>query len=675
MRNTISRSSLLYSIPLLTLLAPIAAAAQVAAGGQASAPDEAGGAAATAVPQIVVTANRAPLPIDKVGQSVTVLTEDDIRLDQETAVSDILARTPGVTFSRNGGPGETTSLYIRGAEAAQTVVLIDGVKVNDPTDPGAGYDFANLTSGDISRIEILRGSQSTLYGSEAIGGVVNIITADATKPLQGDLQVEGGSYGTAYVKGAVGGKADNFDWRIGAYYNTTDSVSAFDKAFGGKEDDGYTTAGLSGRFRYDLTPILQFDERVYYTSSRNEFDGFGNPACYNFLPTCAQGDDAEFGRTQSFIDYTGFNLSLLDGRLKNRLAFEYNDVDRRNEDPNQPDTKFTFLAQGRAATIEYEGTYAIAPGYQAVFGAQSERSTINAQSPFYELNFGDLPTRAHVTDTSGYGQVTGEVIPGLTLTGGVRYDSNSSFGDHVTGQASAAWKLNGGNTILRASFGQGFKAPSLYQLYSEYGNAALRPETSNGWDAGIEQHFFDGRVVVQATYFGRETKNLIDFVSCFGVLTGGCATHQVFGGFYDNVARADAEGVELEGRWKATDALTFTANYTYDDVEDRSPGSPTKGLQLARRPKNTANLSGAYVWPVKLRTEVAVRYAGTSYDDDAHLNTLKAYTLVDLRASYPLRDNLEVYGRIENLTDKHYETTYQYGTLGRAAYGGVRLSF
>jgi vitamin B12 transporter len=647
----------------------------VAAGGQASSPDEAGVAAANAVPQIVVTANRAPLPIDKVGQSVTVLTQDDIRLDQETAVSDILARTPGVTFSRNGGPGETTSLYIRGAEATQTVVLIDGVKVNDPTDPGAGYDFSNLTSGDIARIEILRGSQSTLYGSEAIGGVINIITADATKPLQGDLQVEGGSYGTAYVKGAVGGKEDNFDWRIGAYYDATDGVSAFDKAFGGKETDGYTTAGLSGRFRYDLTPLLQFDERVYYTASRNEFDGYGNPACYNFLPTCAFGDDAEFGRTQQFVDYTGFNLSLLDGRLKNRLAFEYNDLDRRNEDPNQPETKFTFLAQGRATTIEYEGTYAIAPGYQAVFGAQSERSTINAQSPYYELNYGDLPTKANVTETSGYGQITGEVAPGLTLTGGVRYDSNSSFGDHVTGQASAAYKLDGGNTILRASFGQGFKAPSLYQLYSEYGNAALRPETSNGWDAGIEQHFFDGRLVVQATYFGRETRNLIDFVSCYGVLTGGCASHQLFGGYYDNVARAEAKGVELAGSWKATDALTFTANYTYDDTEDRSPGSPTEGFQLARRPKNSANLSSTYIWPVRLRTEVAVRYAGESYDDDAHLNLLKSYALVDLRASYPLRDNIELYGRIENLTDKHYETTHQYGTLGRAAYGGVRLSF
>ena len=349
------------------------------------------------------------------GQSVTVLTAPEIQLDQETDVADILARTPGVTFSRNGGPGETTSLYIRGAESAQTVVLIDGVKVNDPTDPGAGYDFANLLTGDISRIEVLRGAQSTLYGSEAIGGVVNIMTAAPTKPLEGDVQVEGGSYGTAYVKGGVGGKEDNYDWRIGGYYNTTDGVSAFDKAFGGKEDDGFNSAGVSTRFRYNLTSDLQFDERAYYTASRNEFDGY-DTASGNF------GDDAEFGRTQQFVDYTGLNLSLLDGRLKNRLAFEYNGLDRRNEDPDQPDTKYTFLAQGRATTVEYEGVYAIMPGYQLVFGAQNERSTINAQSPYYEL-FGDLPTKANVTETSGYSQITGEVISGLTLTGGVRYDA------------------------------------------------------------------------------------------------------------------------------------------------------------------------------------------------------------------------------------------------------------
>jgi vitamin B12 transporter len=668
MRTRLSPSKLFYSTALIALLAPMAAVAQISGSGQAPSPDEAGRAAATAIPQVVVTANRAPADIDQVGQSITVLTQADIRLDQETAVSDILARTPGVTFDRNGGPGQTTSLFIRGAESAQTMVLIDGVKVNDPTDPGASYDFANLTTGDIARIEVLRGPQSTLYGSEAIGGVVNIITADATRPFEGDAQIEGGSYGTAYAKGAIGGKEDKFDWRIGAYYDTTDGVSAFDKAYGGKEDDGFNTAGVSARFRYDLTKDLQFDERAYYTASRTEFDGYDTPT-FNF------GDDAEFGRVQQVVDYTGLNLSLFDGRLKNRLAFEYNGLDRREEDPAQPETKFTFLAQGRATTVEYEGGYAIAPGYAAVFGAQSERSTIDARSPYYVLNYGDLPTKAAVTVNSGYGQITGEVLSGLTLTGGVRYDSHSTFGDHVTGQASAAWKLNGGNTVLRASFGQGFKAPSLYELYSEYGNTALRPEEANGWDAGVEQHLFDGRVVVQATYFGRTTRNLIDFVSCYGIATGGCAAHQLFAGYYDNVARAEAQGLELQGAWQVTKRLHLTANYTFDDTEDRSPGSPTEGLQLARRPKNTANLTAGYLWPVKLQTDLAVRYAGQSYDDDAHSILLKSYTLIDLRASYPLREHLELYGRIENLADKHYETTYPYGTLGRAAHCGGRGGF
>jgi vitamin B12 transporter len=671
MRFKFSRSRLLYALPCIALTTGLAGPAPVAAqtangrtsGQQAPAPDEAGAAAAVAQQQVVVTANRYAAPIDQVGQSVTVLTALNLRRDQETDISDILARTPGVTFSRNGGPGETTSLYIRGAEADQTVVLIDGVKVNDPTDPGQGFDFGGVIAGDISRIEVLRGSQSTLYGSEAIGGVVNIITADATKPLQGDVQVEGGSYGTAYARGALAGKEDNYDWRLGAYYNATDGVSAFDKALGGKEADGFTSAGVSGRFRYNFTPDLQFDERAYFTASRNEFDGFDTPS-FTF------GDDAEFGRTQQVVDYTGLNLSLFDGRLKNRFAFEYSGLDRRNEDPEQEGTKFTFLAQGRATTLEYEGSYAISPGYQLVFGAQSERSAINAFSPLFD----PAPTKAHVTINSGYGQLTGEVLPGLTLTGGARYDSNSTFGDHVTGQASAAWKLNDGDTILRASFGQGFKAPSLYQLYSQYGNLALRPETSNGWDAGLEQHFFNGRVVVQATYFGRETKNLIEFVDCPGP-NPLCPSHLASFGVYDNVARAEAEGIELQANWKVTDRLDLTANYTFDDTEDRSPGSPSEDSQLARRPKNSGNLTVGYLWPIKLRTDAAVRYAGQSYDDDTHINLLKSYTLLDLRVSYPLRDNIELYGRVENLTDQHYETTFQYGTLGRAGYAGVRLSF
>ncbi len=668
MRLKSLNSALYLGVAISNLYAASAYAAEPGPGGQASAPDEAGAAAAEAAPQIVVTANRTVTPAYQVGQSFTVLDAAQIRLDQETSVSDILDRTPGVTVARNGGPGETTTLFIRGAEADQTVVLIDGVKVNDPTDPGTGFDFSGLLAGDISRVEVLRGSQSTLYGSEAIGGVVNLITAGATRPLQGNLQAEMGSFGATYASGAIGGKDGPADWRLGVYDDQTKGVPCFDEELGGKRPCAYRTDGASGRVRYDLTPNLSLDQRVYYSWGHTDFDGYDTP-------TGAFGDDDEYAVTQQWIDYTGLNLSLLDGRLKNRVAFEYSAVDHDNQDQDQPlslgvPTTTTFVAHGRADTIEYEGTFALTDAAQAVFGVQSERSTLYAWSPAFEV----VANKASQTINSGYAQLTDEVLTGLTLTGGVRYDEQSTVGGHITGQASAAWRLNDGNTILRASFGQGFKAPSLYQLYSEYGNLALRPEQSNGWDAGVEQHFLDGKLVVQATYFGRSTTNLIEFVSCYGITTGGCATN-TSGGYYANVNKADAEGLELQADWHATQRLDLSANYTLDDSEDRSPGSPTKGYQLARRPKNTANLDAGYLWPVKLRTDLAVRYADASYNDDAHLNRLKAYALVDLRAAYPLGHGVEVYGRIENLTDQHYETTFEYGQPGRAAYGGLRLSF
>jgi vitamin B12 transporter len=655
----------LSTLYLVALSAPLATLAQTAPG-QASAPDEAGASAAVAVEQVVVTANRTPAAADHVGQAFTVLTLDAIRADQETDIADIVARTPGVTLARNGGPGQTTSLFIRGADSAQTLVLIDGVKVNDPSDPGSSYDFSNLATGDVARIEVLRGPQSTLYGSEAIGGVVNIITAQPSRPFEGDLQAEGGSHGAAYLRAALGGKADRLGWRLGAYYNSTDGVSAFDRVFGGTGSDPFHAAGASGRVTYDVTPALQLDERAYFTWSRAEYDGYDTPTGYF-------GNDNEYGRTRQFVDYTGANLSLLDGRLRNRLAFEYSEIDRANEDPNQTGSKFTFLDTGIATTVEYEGVLALAPGYQAVFGAQGGRSTINADAPLYPP-----ATIAGVTQTSGYGQVTGEVLPGLTLTGGGRYDGHSTFGGHATGQASAAWRLNGGNTILRASFGQGFKAPSLYQLYSPFGNTALKPEEADGWDAGVEQHWLGGRLAAQATWFERATRNLIEFVSCYGVASGPCVTnprYAISGGYYDNVDRALARGVELQIKARVTDRLDLESNYTYDEAVDHSPGASTFGLQLARRPRNTGNLTASYLWPFRLGTALAVRYADRSYDDPANTIPLKSHVLWDVRASYPLGKGLEVYGRIENLTDKHYETAYQYGTLGRAVYAGVRYSF
>ena len=665
------RHALLASASLLLLAGAVRAETSSPPASTAPSPDVAGPAAANAAPEVVVVADRAPEPLDKVGQSVTVLTLPQIQADQELVVSDILARTPGVSFVRNGGPGQATSFFIRGAESDQTAVLIDGVKLNDPSAVGNGFNFADLLVGDISRIEVLRGPQSTLYGSQAIGGVVNIVTADPQTAFGGDLQLEGGSYGTGYGKASVGGREGPLTWRLAANAYTTDGTSAFDSRRGGREADGYRNSGVTARVGYAFSPDVSLDVRALFTQAHNDFDGFSTP-------TFSFGDDAETGSTRETLLYSGLNFALLDGRLKNRVAGQFTLTQRDNDDPTQAPTR-TFDGRGTNARAEYQGSYLIAPGYTATFGAEHERQAIATSSPAFAA-FGTPVTKADVHIDSGYGQLQAEVVPGLNLTGGLRYDDHSTFGGHTTGQAAAAWSLPAllpfGATVLRFSYGSGFKAPSLYQLYSEYGNTALRPEQAEGYDGGVEQRFWGGRGSVQATWFSRDTTDLITFVSCFGApATGLCATRGAFGGYYANINRSNAEGLELSGALKPLEALDLTANYTFTDARDRSPGSATFDKLLARRPQDTANLTADYRLPFGLKTGLAVRYSGRTFDDAADTTRVKAYTLVDLRASYPVRPGLEAYARIENLFDRQYETIYQYGTLGRAGYVGVRATF
>lgn len=643
---------------------PARAGAEAPPAAPAPAPDIAGSTAANAGGDIIVVANRSAAELVTVGVSATVLTLPQIQADQALNVSDILALQPGVSVARNGGVGEPTSFFIRGAETDQTLVMIDGVKLDDPSAPGGGFDFANLLVGDISRIEVLRGPQSTLYGSQAIGGVVNIITADPTRPLQGDAQVEGGTYDTLYGKGAVGGKDGPWTWRVAANYYSTTGVSAFDQRLGGKEPDGYHNAGISSRLGYEIAPDVSVDLRGVYLQARSKFDGFSTP-------TFTFGDDNEWGTTRESIGYAGLNFGLFDDRLKNRLAAQYTVTQRDNYDPADAPTTKTFDGRGINARAEYEGTYAIAQGWTGVFGAESERESITTSSPAFDAA-GTAPTKAYDIINSGYGQLQAEPIHGLNLTAGVRYDEHSTFGGHTVGQASAAWSPNGGQTILRTSWGQGFKAPTVYQLYSAYGNTGLKPEQANGWDAGVEQKFWGGRIDLQATYFGRNTTDLIDFAYCYSTATALCADGRF--GYYDNVAKARAQGVELSAELRPLPGLDLSANYTYLDDRNRSPGTDFNNV-LARRPADTANLTATYVWPDKLSTAVAVRYAGKSYDDDANTLVLKSYALVDLRAAYPLGHGLEAYARIENLFNKAYETTYEYGSLRRGYYGGLRMSF
>ena len=656
------------SLFLAGLLASTSAIAQDrAVTDTAPAPDAAAASVADADnTDVVVTATRTPVPVDRVAASISVLDKAAIDRSQDVGVTELLLRTPGVSFSRNGGYGTATSLRIRGAESEQTVVVIDGVKMNDPASTGGGYNFANMLAGDISRIEVLRGPQSIVWGSQAIGGVVNVVTPLATRPLEGSMDVETGSRQTVSARAAVGGKDGPLAWRIGGQTFSTRGVSAIAPAFGGVEPDGYQNQNVSGRAVLDLTRNVSVDVRGYFANSRVDIDGFA-------------GDSNEYSLNREFAGYAGVNVALLDGRFRNRFGYSYTNTWRQNYNPDLQRT-LTFDAAGRNRRFEYQGSLAIATGWDLTIGAENERSRFHSVSPSSSLAVPiPAPAQGSADLTSFYGQLNAEVVKGLTLNAGIRNDDHDRYGAKTLFAAGGVWALPTG-TVIRASYGEGFKVPSLYQLFSEYGNQTLQPEQAHGWEAGAEQRLLNGAVSVGATYFRRSSNNLVAFNSCSFTsadplcFVPGNATARRFG-YYYNVAKAFAQGIEASASARIASHLLVAGNYSWVEAVDRTPGGVNNGRFLARRPRHTANGSIDYTFDQGGSVGVAVRWSGESFDNASNATRLAPYTLVDLRGDVPVSDTVRIFARVENLLDESYATAYRYNSIGRSVYVGFRGRF
>lgn len=621
--------------------------------------------ASAEVERVVVSANRIEQPLSRIGDSVTVIEPDEVRSSQKTAVSDLLATTPGVSVSRNGGFGSLTALRIRGAESDHTVVLLDGVKLNDPSSTGGGFNFGNLLTSDFARIEVLRGPQSTLWGSQAMGGVVNVVTSVPEGPLTGAFAAEGGAQDTAFLHARVEAGGERVAWRVASNYLTTGGISAFDEDLGGAEKDGYRNVGVNVRGIVKITDAVSAELRSVWSKGRVEFDGF------RFVPpTFALTDTKEYGYTEELLSYAGINADTFGGRLKHRFGFAYTDTDRENYDPEST-VPLTFDATGRNERWEYQGTLALSESINAVFGLESERSKFTTASPSpFEPNPTPLAHDARLD--SAYGQLSVSPIEAVTLTAGLRYDDHDTFGDETTGRASLAWSATP-TTIVRASYGEGFKAPTLYQLFSDYGNESLAPEQAEGWDAGVEQRVLGDALVVTATYFSTDTTNMIDFVSCFMSSDPRCPARP--DGYYDNVQKITADGVELGLVAHLGERLQVSANYTHLDAKNDVSGGTNFGRALARRPEDIANADVTYSWPFGLTTTVAVTHAGKSFDNASNTIKLDGYTQIDFRAALTIRDKFEVFARLENAFDEDHATAANYGSTGRGAFVGVRQSF
>ena len=597
---------------------------------------------------IVVTASGVEQSRTETGHTISVITRDDLETSQVTSISDALNLVPGVAVAQSGPVGSQTSVFIRGAESSQTLVLIDGVRINDPSTPNGAFDFGGLLTGNIDRVEVLRGANSVIWGSQAIGGVISVQTVAPTDTLSANAFAEYGSHDTAKVFGNVSGKSGIISGSVGAGYYRTDGISSL---IGGTERDGYRNFSANGKLLVEFSPVLALDLRGYYNKGRIEYDDAfafpGNPA--NSIP---ESDN------EQFVGYAGLNHDLLDGKWKGRLSYSRTDLTRKGSEDGAtgPFNYNVFTARGKVDRFAYDGNvdFGIA---SLVFGGAHEETFA---STFYPLGGDTTPTRFKSDYSSFYGQIGVHPFDGLTVNGGVRYEDHSQYGDHTSFGADAAYTPNDGKTIFRASYAEGFRAPTLSEALPPFGNINLKPETSKGFDAGIEHSFIDRKVTATATYFHRKSNDLIAYNP---------ATFQS-----ENIGRVKSEGVELGLIVRPNDNLDVRVNYALVDATTRSPGA-NFGNQLARRPRDKASFVADWKSPWGLKLGATIALTGDSFDNinNSFANRLDGYWLTAVRAAFPITDQLEVYGRIENLFDEDYVVVKGYNTYGRTAAIGIRV--
>jgi vitamin B12 transporter len=619
---------------------------------------------------IVVTATRTSQPVEKTGESVSVITGVELDAQQIVSVTDVLQEMPGLTVVQPGGLGQSaTTVSIRGAEAGQTLVLVDGVRINDPSTVDNEALLGDLLVNNIDRIEILRGPQSTLYGSDAIGGVVSIFTRrGGNAPFALRTSAEGGSFDTYRLNAAANGSVADVEYGAAANFLSSDGISAADSRNGNSETDPYRNVGLTENVRWHLSDNVSVDLRSYYTNARVDFDDnfqFVRPATFRVA------DSAAYGRNTLIASYAGLNLDLLDGLFTNRLALVASDSHRAYYDSASDIVHKNSSDSGSADRFEYQGVLQLLPQDQLAFGAEYQETDFTGRT-FGSFGSGIDRGNSHVA--SFYAQNMLTLFDQLTLTAGLRHDDDDEeFGGHNSVKVAAAWQLPSTGTVLRGNYGDGFKAPTLFEQFSDFSNPfhALLPEVAHGWEAGVDQPLFDGVVQLHATYFERRTNDQIDFFTpdCFTNPPPEVCQTRPFG-YYDNIDRTRARGFELEGSARVFDALSIDAAFT-----DMTATDLTTGLDLARRPPITASTTITWTPSADWSLGGTLIYVGHRFDAAGEINPLASDTVVNVFGSYRLTDSLELYARAENLFDARYEPVFGYGAPGRAIYGGVRVSY
>ncbi len=610
------------------------------------------------LPETVVSANRVAVPSREVGSSVTVITGEEMQERQIRVVADALRDVPGVSVSRTGPRGGFTQVRIRGNEGNHTKVFIDGVEVNDPSGD-VEFDFAHLLATDIDRVEIIRGPQSALWGSDAIGGVINVITKRGKSGMRASAYLEAGSFDTYSGNAALRGAGKNYRYSVSGSFLKTQGVNM--SRFG-SEKDGYenTTLNISGAV--DATDSLELSANGMYINNQVQSDPqdftFGGP----FEGLFVDGDqerkgDQFYGRAQG-------KLKLFGGQWEHILGGNYTDTSFKNT----TDQNFTSANTGTKSRLDYQSnvffsTPESAMDHTVTLYAEYTHETFTNESAAFPI--------ANQKQSNDSASIAGEYLLALDqryfLTGSLRHDDNDLFKNSTTYRITAAYQPPETGTRVHSSFGTGVKNPGFFDLFGFFpgffvGNPNLNPESSIGGDIGIEQKFFRGRLVMDVTYFR-------------SVLTDEIVPDPTFTTVINQTGESTRQGLEVSATAAITKSLNLIAAYTYTDAKDPD------GRDEVRRPKHIASLVLNYLLPSrKGNVNLNIQYNGPMEDNEFSFSTprdrvnLPSFTLVTLASAYNINKSVQLFGRIENLLNQDYEEVWSAQSPGIGVFAGVRLS-
>ena len=601
---------------------------------------------------VVIIATRLPTPVAQVASSVTVITAADIERRQDRSLPDVLREVPGLSITQTGGAGGQTSLFMRGTNSNHVKLIVDGIDMSDPSTPTGAADISKLLAGDFARVEVLRGPQGALYGSDAIGGVINVITKVGDGPLAINASAEGGSFDTFNQSASVSG-SDN-----GVHYSATvqhlhagaTPVTPLNLLPVGqrRSDDFYDNLTATAKLGLDITDNFDLGLVTRYYGSLGKFTGDAfNFATFTSFPSPT--------RTRvHIVDYQTrgtAHLKLWDGRFDQTFGIAYGSNIADTQDPDNGNSR----QKGDRIKADWQGNVTVMDGQTLVLGAETTRDALHPG-----LSFGFPSTLARgITTNAGYAEVQSDFGGGLYNSASIRFDDNSRFGSRTTWRVAPAWVIESTGTRLKATAGSGFKAPSLQQLYGTFGgNAALKAETSIGYDVGVEQVW--GPLSGGVTWFHNDIKNLISSGPAPAFLN-------------INIGRARTQGVESFIAWKALETLTLRGDYTYTDAID---GATRRAL--LRRPGHKASLNADWQATDDLSLDATLLYVGPQIDGnrDFSIPRLKMpdVTTLDLAASYRLTQTWSVFGRLENAFDTTYQSPDGFLRPGIGAYAGLKVN-